>query len=331
MSNYLVKNVELLDKSMRNVLQAAALVSPLAGAVYGFAGPYGLAGAMSGLWAAPAIALGVLATYHLIATGGSDFAKMAKIVKEEGLFKGLLNPNRILNFAKKSCNTAYRSLITVLPGSAAAIATSMGASLSAPGVLFAHATTAATVLNPVFLIPALIGGAALFVAGGAIGSMIAEKLAAHHVTPLFSPLEGATRAERVQSFLGRVLSYHKDGEAPLEKRHPVSFAAIAVGTIGSGIAAAAFGWGILPAALIGSWIGGAITLPLQDATVDADREKHRKITPAKPQPMQNRPAEGPQPFSKPKIGDLFAQKTGATPAQPVKTPSPTQTPKPPTP
>lgn len=331
MSNYLVKNVELLDKSMRNVLQAAALVSPPAGAVYGFAGPYGLAGAMSGLWAAPAIALGVLATYHLIATGGSDFAKMAKIVKEEGLFKGLLNPNRILNFAKNSLNTAYRSLITVLPGSVAALATSMGASLSAPGVLFSHATTAATVLNPVFLVPALIGGAALFVAGGAVGSMIAEKLAAHHVTPLFSPLEGATRAERVQSFLGRILSYHKDGEAPLEKRHPVSFAAVAIGTIGGGLAAAAFGWGILPAALIGSWIGGAITLPLQDATVDADREKHREIAPAKPQPLQNTPAKGPQPFAKPKIGDLFAQKTGATPARPVKTPVPAQTPKPPAP
>ena len=331
MSNYLVRNVELLDKSMRNVLQAAALVSPLAGAIYGFAGPYGLAGALSGFWAAPAIALGVLATYHLIATGGSDIGEMAKIVKAEGLFKGLLNPTRVLNFVKNSLNTAYRSLITVLPGSIAAVATSMGASLSAPGVLFAHATTAATVLNPIFLVPALIGGAALFVAGGAIGSMIAEKLAAHHVTPLFSPLEGATRAERVQSFLGRILSYHKDGEAPLEKRHPVSFAAVAIGTIGGGIAAAAFGWGILPAALIGSWIGGAITLPLQDATVDADREKHRKIAPAKPQPVRVAPAKGPQPFAKPKIADLFGQKTGVTQAKPAKTSVPVQAPKAPVP
>lgn len=329
MSNYLVRNVELLDKSMRNVLQAAALVSPLAGAIYGFAGPYGIAGALSGLWVAPAIALGVLGTYHLIATGGSDVVKMAKIVKEEGLLKGLLNPNRIINFAKKSLHTAYRSLITVLPGSVAAIATSMGATLSAPGVMFAHATTAATVLNPLFLVPALIGGAALFVAGGAIGSMIAEKLSAHHVTPLFSPLQGATRAERFQSFLGRVLSYHRDGEAPLEKRHPVSFAAIAAGTIGGGLAAAAFGWGILPAALIGSWIGGAITLPLQDAAVSEDREKHRKITPAKPTSLQNKAVESPQPFMKPKLADLFGHKTGASPAEPLKPPGSVAQPKPP--
>ena len=321
MSNYLVRNVELLDKSMRNVLQAAALVSPLAGAVFGFAGPYGIAAAISGLWIAPAIALGVLGTYHLIATGGSDIPKMAAIVKEEGLFKGLLNPNRIFNFAKSALNTAYRSLITVLPGSVAAFATSLGASLSAPGVLFSHATTVATVLNPLFLVPALVGGLALFVAGGAIGSMIAEKLAAHHVTPLFSPLQGATRSERVQSFLGRVLSYHKDGEAPLEKRHPASYAAIAVGTIGAGLAAAAFGWGILPAALIGSWIGGAITLPLQDATVNGDRELHRKVAPAKPVPVQNKPTEGPQPFAKPKLADLFGHKTGVTPVEPVAKPA----------
>lgn len=329
MSNYLVRNVDLLDKSMRNVLQAATLVSPLAGAVYGFAGPYGIAAAISGLWIGPAIALGVLATYHLIATGGSDIPKMAKIVKEEGLFKGLLNPARIADFAKNALNTAYRSLIIVLPGSAAAVATSFGASLSAPGVLFSHATTAATVLNPVFLVPALIGGLALFVVGGAVGSMIAEKLAAHHVTPLFSPLQGATRSERFQSFLGRVLSYHKDGEAPLEKRHPASFAAIAIGTIGAGIAAAAFGWGILPAALIGSWIGGAITLPLQDATVHQDREQHSKVAPSKLMQMQNKPAEGPQPFAKPKLTELFEQKTGATPAQPSA--QPVAQPKPPSP
>lgn len=329
MSSYLVKNVELLDKSMRNVLQAAALVSPLAGAIYGFAGPFGVAGAMTGLWAAPAIALGVLATYHLIATGGSDLVKMAKIVKEEGFFKGLLNPNRIINFAKKSLNTAYRSLITILPASVAALTTSMGASLSAPGVLFAHATTAATVLHPLFLVPAIIGGAALFVAGGVVGSMIAEKLAAHHVTPLFSPLEGATRAEHVQSFLGRILSYHKNGEAPLEKRHPASFLAIATGTIGAGIAAAAFGWGILPAALIGGWIGGAITLPIQDATVDADREKHRKIKPpASPAPIHQ--PKSTSPFAKPKIGDLFGQKTGVTPAGPVTANPPSAAPKKPT-
>jgi hypothetical protein len=329
MSNYLVRNVELLDKSMRNVLQAAALVSPLAGAFYGLAGGFGVTGILSGLWVAPAMALGVLGTYHLIATGGSDIVNMAKIVKDEGLFKGLLKPSKILDFAKKSLNTAYRSLITVLPGSMAAIATSMGAVLSAPGVLFAHATTAATVLSPVFLVPALIGGAALFVAGGALGSMIAEKLAAHHVTPLFSPLEGASRGERLQSFLGRVLSYHKDGEAPLEKRHPVSFAAIALGTIGGGIAAAAFGWGILPAALIGSWVGGAITLPLQDAAVDADREKHRKVTPSKTAPVQNKPAEGPQPFAKPKLADLFGHKTGVSPAEPVQAPAAVSQPKPP--
>ncbi len=329
MSNYLVRNVDLLDKSMRNVLQAAALISPLAGAFYGFAGGFGVAGVLSGLWVAPAIALGVLGTYHLIATGGSDIANIAKTVKQQGLMKGLLNPAKILDFAKKSLSTAYRSLITVLPGSMAAIATSMGAVLSAPGVLFAHATTAATVLSPVFLVPALIGGAALFVAGGAIGSMIAEKLAAHHVTPLFSPLEGASRGERLQSFLGRVLSYHKDGEAPLEKRHPVSFAAIALGTIGGGIAAAAFGWGILPAALIGSWVGGAITLPLQDAAVEADREKHRKVTPVKTAPMQNKPAEGPQHFIKPKLADLFGHKTGVSPAEPVKAPAVVSQSKPP--
>lgn len=328
MSNYLVKNIELLDKSMRNVLQAATLVSPLAGAVYGFAGPYGVAAAISGLWIAPAIALGVLGTYHLIATGGSDIAKMAKIVKEEGLFKGLLHPDRLFNFARSALNSAYRSLITVLPGSVAAVATSLGASLSAPGVLFSHAATAATVLNPVFLVPALVGGLALFVAGGAIGSMIAEKLAAHHVTPLFSPLQGANRGERMQALLGRILSYHKDGEAPLEKRHPASFAAIAVGTIGAGIAAAAFGWGILPAALIGSWIGGAITLPLQDATVNEDREKHRKVTPGKIIPTQNEPADGPQPFAKPKLADLFGHKTGVSPVEPVAKSAPQ--PKPPT-
>lgn len=100
MSNYLVRNVELLDKSMRNVLQAAALVSPLAGAFYGLAGGFGVAGILSGLWVAPAMALGVLGTYHLIATGGRDIVNMAKIVKNEGLFKGLLKPSKILDFAK---------------------------------------------------------------------------------------------------------------------------------------------------------------------------------------------------------------------------------------
>ncbi|HYD17437.1 MAG TPA: hypothetical protein VEF76_03035 [Patescibacteria group bacterium] len=333
MSEYLVRNISLLDKSMRNVLQAAALVSPLAGAAFGIIGPYGLAGALSGLWAAPAVALAVLGSYHLVTTGGSDFARMSRIVREEGLFKGLLNPVRIANFAIGALKTGYRSLITVLPAGAAAIATSLGASLSAPGVLFAHATTAATVLNPLFLVPALLGGAALFVTGATVGSMIAERLAAHHVTPLFSPLEGATKGERLQSFLGRILSYHKDGEAPLEKRHPLSFAAIAVGTIGGGIAAAAFGWAILPAALIGSWVGGAVTLPLQDATVHQDREKHRKVVAtASSQPRQQAPApKNPEPFAKPKLADLFGpgHKAGATPAP--QTPSAQPQSKPPVP
>ena len=308
-----VENIKLLDSSMKQTLQGLVALSPLVGMFTG----YGLAGwggaALTGIVAGPVVAVAALGAYTYLGlditkTARSAFNLHAKDVRD------FVKPASLIQKTVQGIKKSFGSLMTLLPAGTAATFAAMGATLMAPGVGLPWAATGVGILAPWALAAAAGLGAVGFVVGGIMASKFTDNLEKNPKEGLFAPTGGATRMEKAKTFLGRILSYHPQGKKAVHHRHPLSAAAIVGGAVAGAILAVSMSWATLPMALAGAFIGGGLTLPLQEDSVRrgyVEPEIEVGVTPDKKEERVGvSPQRKPSPLNDLTLSDKFQRKHG---------------------
>lgn len=282
--NEKLKNIaSLLSDNLKQTLHGVTFVSPLIGALTGYGmhftnSPF--AHAASGLWAGP---LAMFATVGFYAVASNGFVKTfndAKSLTKKDIIN-FIKPSNLVPRIIQSFKTGYKSAVALLPTALGSSVAAFGAVTLTPGVaLSSFASAAALFTTPALLIPALaltLGG---YVAGHMIGSKISQKITGSPATPFFSRIEGNGFMEKATSAFGRIMPYHTKNDPTISQRHPLSAIAMLTGVATAGLLSAVFGGAVLPIAMLGTVLGSALTLPLQEKVADGVRLRLAGVTPA---------------------------------------------------
>lgn len=273
-SETFARNFELYDNSMRQTLQAAVMVSPLAGTLAGL-GVHGTGAAMlTGLWAGPVVALAMLGVYAFpVSRIVEEAKKIPSLTKQD--IKDFFRPSNLASKLVNGLKEGYQSLLAVLPTGLAATGAAAGVTVMAPGVALPWALTGLPILGPWALAAAVGLGAAGFILGGKLGTVIADKLDKNFVRPLPSG-EEQTFGQKMKSFLGRIIPYRQKGQPAIASRHPASAGAMVASAIAGTVVAVVFNLATWPLGLAGAFVAGALTLPMQRASVERELRELEK-------------------------------------------------------
>lgn len=258
-----------MKDGLKQTVHGLAFVSPLVGAFTGFAvnfmGHWGSA-ALMGLWIGPIVAAGAVALLAVAEYGPKGALKKF----------GDLKPANFRETAVKGFKRGLQTFMSLLPGGMGSTFAAFGAVLLSPGVMVSPATLPSTLLfAPQFLIPAIAITLGAYVAGHMLGSKILRTVTRD---PHLPTLPGATRAEKMGALLGRFMPYHEPGAPATFHRHPLSALAIGLGAVTFGVLTAGFtGW-VLPMTMLGTFIGAAVTSPMQEEAAQRARGQLAGVT-----------------------------------------------------
>lgn len=278
-----LKNIaSLLNDNLKQTLHGVTFASPLIGALTNFAMHFTQSPwthAASGLWAGP---LAMFATVGFYAVASNGFAKTyndAKNLTKKDIVN-FIKPSNLVPRIIQSFKTGYKSAVALLPTALGSTVAAFGAVTLTPGVAISSLAAGTVLFTPALLIPAIaltLGG---YVAGHMIGSKISQKITGSPAKPLFSALEGQGFMEKATSAFGRIMPYHTKDDPTISQRHPLSAIAMLAGVATAGLLSAGFGGAVLPIAMLGTFLGSALTLPLQENVADRVRMRLAGVTPA---------------------------------------------------